>query len=78
MNSDFPAYATSEEHELLRQTVRELAEAKIAPAAATPTRRYRTGRSCLTLGRNLSRLRHGPGQGRIFLAVERIDVVTVT
>jgi alkylation response protein AidB-like acyl-CoA dehydrogenase len=34
MTSDFPAYAPSEEHELLRQTVRELAEAKIAPAAA--------------------------------------------
>ena len=29
-----PGYAPSEEHELLRQTVRELAEAKIAPAAA--------------------------------------------
>jgi alkylation response protein AidB-like acyl-CoA dehydrogenase len=28
------AYAPSEEHELLRQTVRDLAEAKIAPAAA--------------------------------------------
>ncbi|SEG90841.1 Acyl-CoA dehydrogenase [Thermomonospora echinospora] len=34
MSSDFPAYAPSEEHELLRQTVRELAEAKIAPHAA--------------------------------------------
>jgi alkylation response protein AidB-like acyl-CoA dehydrogenase len=34
MSSDFPAYAPSEEHELLRQTVRDLAEAKIAPAAA--------------------------------------------
>jgi alkylation response protein AidB-like acyl-CoA dehydrogenase len=34
MNEDFPAYAPSEEHELLRATVRELAEAKIAPAAA--------------------------------------------
>ncbi|WP_141576884.1 acyl-CoA dehydrogenase family protein [Actinomadura sp. WMMA1423] len=32
--SDFPAYAPSEEHELLRVTVRELAEAKIAPFAA--------------------------------------------
>ncbi|MEO3830415.1 acyl-CoA dehydrogenase family protein, partial [Actinomadura sp. B10D3] len=31
---DFPAYAPSEEHELLRATVRELAEAKIAPFAA--------------------------------------------
>jgi len=29
-----PGYAPSEEHELLRQTVRELADAKIAPAAA--------------------------------------------
>jgi alkylation response protein AidB-like acyl-CoA dehydrogenase len=29
-----PGYAPSEEHELLRQTVRELAEAKIAPFAA--------------------------------------------
>jgi alkylation response protein AidB-like acyl-CoA dehydrogenase len=34
MNEDFPAYAPSEEHELLRATVRELAEAKIGPAAA--------------------------------------------
>src|SRR6201996_2244117 len=34
MNEDYPAYAPSEEHELLRATVRELAEAKIAPAAA--------------------------------------------
>ncbi|GAA3235277.1 acyl-CoA dehydrogenase [Actinocorallia longicatena] len=34
MSPDFPAYAPSEEHDLLRQTVRELAEAKIAPAAA--------------------------------------------
>jgi alkylation response protein AidB-like acyl-CoA dehydrogenase len=32
--SDFPAYAPSEEHELLRQTVRELATAEIAPRAA--------------------------------------------
>jgi alkylation response protein AidB-like acyl-CoA dehydrogenase len=32
--SGFPAYAPSEEHELLRQTVRELADVKIAPAAA--------------------------------------------
>jgi alkylation response protein AidB-like acyl-CoA dehydrogenase len=29
-----PGYAPSEEHELLRRTVRELADAKIAPAAA--------------------------------------------
>src|ERR1700744_3870579 len=34
MNEDFPAYAPSEEHELLRATGRELAEATIGPAAA--------------------------------------------
>jgi alkylation response protein AidB-like acyl-CoA dehydrogenase len=34
MNEDYPAYAPSEEHELLRAAVRELAETKIAPAAA--------------------------------------------
>ncbi|HEY4464202.1 MAG TPA: acyl-CoA dehydrogenase family protein [Streptosporangiaceae bacterium] len=34
MSSDLPGYAPSEEHELLRQSVRDLAEAKIAPAAA--------------------------------------------
>ena len=34
MNDPFPAYAPSEEHELLRKTVRELAEDTIAPAAA--------------------------------------------
>ncbi|MDL4814719.1 acyl-CoA dehydrogenase family protein [Actinomadura opuntiae] len=34
MSHDFPAYAPSEEHELLRATVRELADAKIAPFAA--------------------------------------------
>ncbi|MGK5551278.1 acyl-CoA dehydrogenase [Actinomadura kijaniata] len=34
MSPDFPTYAPSEEHEMLRQTVRELAEAKIAPHAA--------------------------------------------
>jgi alkylation response protein AidB-like acyl-CoA dehydrogenase len=34
MSADFPAYAPSEEHELLRRTVRELAETKIAPYAA--------------------------------------------
>ncbi|MFG2089276.1 acyl-CoA dehydrogenase family protein [Spirillospora sp. NPDC048824] len=34
MSSDFPTYAPSEEHELLRRTVRELADAKIAPFAA--------------------------------------------
>jgi alkylation response protein AidB-like acyl-CoA dehydrogenase len=32
--TDLPGYAPSQEHELLRQTVRELAEAKIAPFAA--------------------------------------------
>ncbi|WP_425427349.1 acyl-CoA dehydrogenase family protein, partial [Actinomadura mexicana] len=34
MSTDFPTYAPSEEHELLRRSVRELAEAKIAPFAA--------------------------------------------
>ncbi|MEV5569148.1 acyl-CoA dehydrogenase [Spirillospora sp. NPDC052269] len=34
MSADFPAYAPSEEHDMLRQTVRELADAKIAPFAA--------------------------------------------
>jgi alkylation response protein AidB-like acyl-CoA dehydrogenase len=34
MSPDFPTYAPSEEHELLRATVRELADAKIAPYAA--------------------------------------------
>jgi alkylation response protein AidB-like acyl-CoA dehydrogenase len=34
MSADFPAYAPSEEHEFLRQTVRELADAKIAPVAS--------------------------------------------
>ncbi|MGI5323337.1 acyl-CoA dehydrogenase family protein [Actinomadura nitritigenes] len=34
MSHDFPAYAPSEEQELLRATVRELADAKIAPFAA--------------------------------------------
>jgi alkylation response protein AidB-like acyl-CoA dehydrogenase len=34
MMGDLPGYAPSEEHELLRQTVRDLADAKIAPAAA--------------------------------------------
>jgi alkylation response protein AidB-like acyl-CoA dehydrogenase len=32
--TDFPAYAPSEEHELLRQAIRELCDAKIAPRAA--------------------------------------------
>ncbi|TDE25206.1 acyl-CoA dehydrogenase, partial [Actinomadura sp. 6K520] len=32
--SDFPMYAPSAEHELLRRTVRELADARIAPFAA--------------------------------------------
>ena len=32
--TDLPGYTPSEEHELLRKTVRQLAEAKIAPAAA--------------------------------------------
>jgi alkylation response protein AidB-like acyl-CoA dehydrogenase len=34
MSPDFPTYAPSEEHDLLRATVRELADAKIAPHAA--------------------------------------------
>jgi alkylation response protein AidB-like acyl-CoA dehydrogenase len=34
MSPDFPSYSPSEEHELLRQTVRALADAKIAPRAA--------------------------------------------
>jgi alkylation response protein AidB-like acyl-CoA dehydrogenase len=34
MMTGLPGYAPSEEHELLRQTVRDLADAKIAPAAA--------------------------------------------
>ncbi|MEU6038683.1 acyl-CoA dehydrogenase [Actinomadura sp. NPDC047616] len=34
MSPDFPTYAPSDEHEMLRSTVRELAEAKIAPFAA--------------------------------------------
>ncbi|MDL4776091.1 MULTISPECIES: acyl-CoA dehydrogenase [Thermomonosporaceae] len=34
MSPDLPTYAPSEDHELLRQTVRELADAKIAPHAA--------------------------------------------
>ncbi|TDC68785.1 acyl-CoA dehydrogenase [Actinomadura sp. GC306] len=34
MDADFPTYAPSEEHEMLRRTVRELADAKIAPFAA--------------------------------------------
>ena len=32
--TDLPGYAPSQEHELLRQTVRDVADAKIAPAAA--------------------------------------------
>ncbi|MCW2888778.1 MAG: acyl-CoA dehydrogenase domain protein, partial [Streptosporangiaceae bacterium] len=34
MSDDFPAYAPSEEHELLRRVVRDLADATIAPRAA--------------------------------------------
>ena len=34
MSSDFPAYALSEEHEALREAVRQLADDKIAPYAA--------------------------------------------
>ncbi|MCP9955146.1 acyl-CoA dehydrogenase family protein [Actinomadura madurae] len=45
--SDFPAYAPSEEHELLRATVRELAEAKIAPFAAEVDEESRFPREAL-------------------------------
>ena len=45
--SDFPAYAPSEEHELLRRTVRELAEAKIAPFAAEVDEESRFPREAL-------------------------------
>jgi alkylation response protein AidB-like acyl-CoA dehydrogenase len=34
MSTDFPAFALSEEHQVLRETVRALAEDKIAPHAA--------------------------------------------
>ena len=34
MTSDFPVYELSDEHGLLRETVRALADAKIAPHAA--------------------------------------------
>ncbi|NBM16969.1 acyl-CoA dehydrogenase family protein, partial [Streptomyces sp. GC420] len=34
MNQDFDLYRPSEEHEMLRESVRALAEAKIAPFAA--------------------------------------------
>ncbi|MCP9967377.1 acyl-CoA dehydrogenase family protein [Actinomadura madurae] len=47
MSSDFPAYAPSEEHELLRATVRELAEAKIAPFAAEVDEESRFPREAL-------------------------------
>ncbi|MGH3238843.1 MAG: acyl-CoA dehydrogenase family protein, partial [Spirillospora sp.] len=45
--SDFPAYAPSEEHELLRRTVRELADAKIAPFAAEVDEESRFPREAL-------------------------------
>ncbi|WP_187357042.1 acyl-CoA dehydrogenase family protein, partial [Actinomadura sp. CNU-125] len=44
---DFPAYAPSEEHELLRSTVRELADAKIAPFAAEVDEESRFPREAL-------------------------------
>ncbi|MBE1535437.1 acyl-CoA dehydrogenase family protein [Actinomadura algeriensis] len=44
---DFPAYAPSEEHELLRGTVRELADAKIAPFAAEVDEESRFPREAL-------------------------------
>ncbi|WP_433474494.1 acyl-CoA dehydrogenase [Spirillospora sp. CA-142024] len=47
MSSDFPAYAPSEEHELLRRTVRELADAKIAPFAAEVDEESRFPREAL-------------------------------
>jgi alkylation response protein AidB-like acyl-CoA dehydrogenase len=47
MSSDFPTYAPSEEHELLRRTVRELAEAKIAPFAAEVDEESRFPREAL-------------------------------
>ena len=34
MSHDFPAFALSDEHEALRESVRALAEEKIAPYAA--------------------------------------------
>ncbi|RKS74355.1 alkylation response protein AidB-like acyl-CoA dehydrogenase [Actinomadura pelletieri DSM 43383] len=45
--SDFPAYAPSEEHELLRRTVRELADDKIAPFAADVDEESRFPREAL-------------------------------
>jgi alkylation response protein AidB-like acyl-CoA dehydrogenase len=47
MSSDFPTYAPSEEHELLRATVRELADAKIAPYAAEVDEESRFPREAL-------------------------------
>jgi alkylation response protein AidB-like acyl-CoA dehydrogenase len=41
MNSDFAAYALSEEHEALRESVRQLADDKIAPYAAEVDRESR-------------------------------------
>ena len=38
MITDFPSYAPSEEHELLRRTARDIADAKIAPAATASER----------------------------------------
>ncbi|RFS85171.1 acyl-CoA dehydrogenase [Actinomadura spongiicola] len=45
--SDYPAYAPSEEHELLRRTVRELADDKIAPFAADVDEESRFPREAL-------------------------------
>ncbi|MWK39416.1 acyl-CoA dehydrogenase [Actinomadura sp. J1-007] len=45
--SDYPAYAPSEEHELLRATVRELADARIAPFAAVVDEEGRFPREAL-------------------------------
>ncbi|HEY8480986.1 MAG TPA: acyl-CoA dehydrogenase [Spirillospora sp.] len=45
--TDIPAYAPSEEHELLRRTVREVADAKIAPFAAAVDEESRFPREAL-------------------------------
>ena len=48
--TDLLGYAPSHEHDLLRQTVRDLAEAKIAPAAAHVDA---VGRASAALSRNV-------------------------
>ena len=37
--SDFPLYAMSEEHQAVREAVRAVCDAKVAPAAPTVTRK---------------------------------------